>query len=388
MKTLLSSRKCHYISRAGILLIVVALTAGMVGCAGESYALIIDSTEGGLATVPGEGIFIYDEGTVVNLMAEAEEGYCFMRWTGDVSTVADVEVATTNITMNDSCSITANFEELPEYDLTISSTSGGSVTEPGEGAFTHYEGTVVNLVAEAEDCYHFVNWTGDVGTIANVNATSTIITMSGNYSITANFEEEPVYFPDHNLEAAIRGEIGKPTGDIYCSDLAELTILYANGMSITDITGLEHATSLIDLRLMNNQISDIQALANLPNLIDLRLTDNQISNISPLANITSLVLLHLEYNQISDISALANLYDLFSIDLEYNQVSNLTALENLTSLNRLVLRHNEISDILPLVNNAGIAAGDEVHVASNPLSEDSINIYIPELVARGVCVDC
>ena len=33
--------------------------------------------------------------------------------------------------------------------LTISSTAGGSVTAPGEGAFTCDEGTVVTLVAEA-----------------------------------------------------------------------------------------------------------------------------------------------------------------------------------------------------------------------------------------------
>jgi len=369
-------------------LITVALIVGMVGCAGESYALIIDSTEGGSVTAPGEGIFTYDEGTVANIVAEAEEGYQFINWTGNVSTVADVNATATNITMDNSYFITANFEELSEYDLTISSTTGGSVTEPGEGVFTYYEGTVVNLVAEAEDCYGLVNWTGDVGTIADISTASTNITMSSNYSVTANFEEEPVYFPDHNLEAAIRDEIGKPTGDIYCADLEELTILYANGMSITDLTGLEHATNLIDLRLMNNQISDIQALANLPHLIDLRLTDNQISNISALANVTSLELLHFENNQISDITALETLPNLFSIDFEYNLISDISPLEDLGLLNRLVLRHNQISDILPLVNNAGIGAGDEVHVANNPLSDDSINIYIPALVARGVCVDC
>ena len=43
---------------------------------------------------------------------------------------------------------------------------------------------------EADEGYRFVNWTGDVGTIANVNAASTTITMNGDYSITANFEEE------------------------------------------------------------------------------------------------------------------------------------------------------------------------------------------------------
>jgi len=78
-----------------------------------------------------------------------------------------------------------------QYDLTISSTSGGNVTNPGEETFTYDEGTVVNLTAEAEEGYQFVNWTGNVSTIGNVAAASTNITMNGDYSITANFEEEP-----------------------------------------------------------------------------------------------------------------------------------------------------------------------------------------------------
>jgi uncharacterized repeat protein (TIGR02543 family) len=75
--------------------------------------------------------------------------------------------------------------------LTISSTTGGEVTRPGEGSFPYYPGSVLNLVAKPEKGYRFVNWTGDVGTIANVNAAQTAITMNGDYSITANFEEKP-----------------------------------------------------------------------------------------------------------------------------------------------------------------------------------------------------
>ena len=77
-----------------------------------------------------------------------------------------------------------------KYDLTVSSTTGGSVTTPGEGTSTYREGEVVNLVAEAEEGYRFVEWTGDVATIVNVNAAITIITTNDNYSITANFKFE------------------------------------------------------------------------------------------------------------------------------------------------------------------------------------------------------
>jgi len=41
------------------------------------------------------------------------------------------------------------------YQITISSTSGGSVTKPGEGTFTYDAGTVVELVATPDDGYVF-----------------------------------------------------------------------------------------------------------------------------------------------------------------------------------------------------------------------------------------
>jgi hypothetical protein len=185
-----------YVARVGIFLITVALIAGMIGCVGVKYDLTISSTAGGSVTTPGERTFTYDADTVVDLVAEAEGGYQFINWIGDVCTIADVNDATTIIIMQGDHSITANFEETPllHYDLTIVSTAGGSVTTPGEDTFTYDEGTVVNLVAEAEEGYHFVNWTGNVDTIANIGEASTTITMQGDYSITANFwEGEPCF---------------------------------------------------------------------------------------------------------------------------------------------------------------------------------------------------
>jgi len=83
----------------------------------------------------------------------------------------------------------------PVLELTINSTDGGSVNIPGEGVFTYDEGTVVNLVAVADSGYQFVNWTGGVDTIANIDDAATTITMESDYSITANFEAIPVIPP-------------------------------------------------------------------------------------------------------------------------------------------------------------------------------------------------
>jgi len=77
------------------------------------------------------------------------------------------------------------------YTLEISSTGGGSVVVPGEGVFTYEPGTVVELIAITDTFYNFVQWTGDVATITDVNSAVTNITMNDNYSITADFSFGP-----------------------------------------------------------------------------------------------------------------------------------------------------------------------------------------------------
>jgi len=160
------------------------------------YSLTISSTQGGSVPAPGEGTYIYEANTEIELVAEAGEHYRFVEWTGDVSTVGDVYSASTNITMSDSYSVTANFElEEGWYSLTISSTQGGTVTAPNEGTSIHAANAVVNLVAQPDEGYQFIEWTGNVDTIADINADRTTITMHDSYSITANFESwrpEPV----------------------------------------------------------------------------------------------------------------------------------------------------------------------------------------------------
>jgi polyhydroxybutyrate depolymerase len=105
------------------------------------------------------------------------------------------------------------WKHLPpeKYYLKISSTRGGSVTTPDQETFANEESageymffypgtgdTVVDLVATPfSSNWEFVNWTGDVTTIAEVNAAITTITITPDrdYEIMANFqlasEEEP-----------------------------------------------------------------------------------------------------------------------------------------------------------------------------------------------------
>ncbi len=80
-------------------------------------------------------------------------------------------------------------EEAQQYDLAINSTAGGKVIVPGEGSSAYDAGAVIDLEATPDAGYEFVSWSGDVDTIAGVAAAETTISVDGDYSIMANFEE-------------------------------------------------------------------------------------------------------------------------------------------------------------------------------------------------------
>ena len=241
------------------------------------------------------------------------------------------------------------------------------------------------------------------------------------YTVHASVEEisEPAVFtsregiavniPDANLRAKIESALNKQTGDSISEvEMGTLTSFSANSSTISDLTGLEHATNLTSLSLYINSISDISAVAGLTKLTSLSLRDNSISDISAVAGLTKLTSLSLWSNSISDISAVAGLTKLTSLSLYNNSISDISAIAGLTNLTYLELRNNSISDISavagltqltshslsnnsisdlsPLVANTGLGSGNTVSARRNPLSYASITTHIPTLQNRGVTV--
>ena len=116
----------------------------------NQYELITHAGTGGM--VSGAGT--YDHGSVASLVASADEGYSFAGWTIDgaeVSGGSEIDVE-----MTGDVNATASFT-LNQYDLLTSAGIGGTVS----GAGTYVHGSVVNLLAAAEEGYHFAGWTID-----------------------------------------------------------------------------------------------------------------------------------------------------------------------------------------------------------------------------------
>ena len=180
---------------------------------------------------------------------------------------------------------------------------------------------------------------------------------------------EVVHIPDANLERVLREAMQLDSSDhITVQHIAELQVLNAQDQGIKELSGLEYATSLTELRLGENPITDISPLAQLTQLSLLRLNDIWgIIDISPLAHLTQLNWLDLDRNLIVDIRPLAGLTGLTSLDIRYNQIENLRSLANLTHLTALHLGGNPIEDIGPLANLTQLTF---LRLNDNPLLEN------------------
>ena len=101
--------------RVIIFLLLGALVIAVMACSPGGggffggYSITISSTIGGTVATPGEGLFSYPGGTVVNLVAEPDRGYHFVCWYTNANTIADVYAAATTVTIDNYYFITAGF---------------------------------------------------------------------------------------------------------------------------------------------------------------------------------------------------------------------------------------------------------------------------------------
>ena len=155
--------------------------------------------------------------------------------------------------------------------------------------------------------------------------------------------EDAVQFSDPQLKRAVEDalQIFDPTP----ADMLWLTSLKASGRKISDLTGLEYAKNLQNLRVTHNQISDLSPLSSLKNLWKLVPNNNHISDLSPLSSLTQLKHLDIHENRISDLSHLASLTNLEYLNIHDNEIYDLSPIASLANLRFLNLHHNDIASI-------------------------------------------
>lgn len=180
-------------------------------------------------------------------------------------------------------------------------------------------------------------------------------------------------FRDPALRARVEEALGKaPGAPIVDDDLAELTNLSISGAGIRDLTGLELAMNLEELRLRASRISDLRPLSGLMRLRRLDVSSprndraGQIADLSPLSGLEALRWLDADNNAIADLTPLSGLTGLESLSLSGNPIADLSPLSGLTGLRDLSVERSAVRDLSPL---SGLTRLIGLRLAENRIAE-------------------
>ncbi len=99
-----------------------------------------------------------------------------------------------------------------------------------------------------------------------------------------------------------------------------LRVLYAYGLGIESLSGIELLVGLEVLDLGANHLRDISSLSHLISLKHLNLDGNSIADASPLSRLAQLRILMLSDNKLQDLEALAPLHSLYILGLANNNL--------------------------------------------------------------------
>ena len=201
--------------------------------------------------------------------------------------------------------------------------------------------------------------------------------------------DQVVSIPDVNFAAAVWSAINKTSGELYRSELINLTALDIPGRGIIGLAGIEHCASLMRLNLSGNYLRDLAPMAQVRTLTVLDLSNNYIVDISPLRGLTGLKELNLRNNQITDISALAPLVNLVRLDLSTNLIADLAPLAGLTKLHYLDLSANKFTDleaVRQICVAGGLGPGAVIDLTNNPLGNQAVLRHIPFFKSGGAVV--
>jgi starch-binding outer membrane protein, SusD/RagB family len=163
----------------------VTLTANFIPEQTPVYILTLIAEPEFGGSVYGAGLF--PEGSNVTVMAEANEGYEFVSWNDEDGNVVSTNANYSFIMPDDNLTLSALFDELEQFTVTITIEGSGVVEVNGEtytNPITVYEGTVLELSAIEDEGWLFVEWSGDLES----TDPNEIIDVTDDMDITATFE--------------------------------------------------------------------------------------------------------------------------------------------------------------------------------------------------------
>lgn len=219
-----------------------------------------------------------------------------------------------------------------------------------------------------------------------------------------------VRFQNSELEDLVRNKLGIYSGDIYYSNLVEITDIYSysyqgslegiemlynltsvsfcNNSDISDVTPLSKLKKLTSITLnRNTNLENLHTLASLPFLESLSLKYCQLTSVEFLREFRKLKYLYINHNNIASLDGIQGLEKLEYLYIGQNSVSSLAPVANLGNLREIHAGYNNISGVSMLIGACDFKNEGYICLYNNPLSQEDINTTISKLERSGINVD-
>lgn len=198
---------------------------------------IYDPTMGTTDSNFPPGTYTLDEGTTVTVTAIPYEGFRFSRWllNGETRTQNPI-----SLTINRDYTLTAFFEPIPTYKLTINvndPTMGTTDDNYPPGEYTVPEGKTITVHALPNPGFRFIRWLIEKNGATSESTANpyTITAINANYKLTAIFEQIPP-IETATVTGLVRGILSRPVQGARVTIADKTTTTDANGKYV--ITGL------------------------------------------------------------------------------------------------------------------------------------------------------
>lgn len=168
-----------------------------------------DATMG--TTTPAPGTYTYQPGTTVEAEAVANDGFRFIGWTVNVMgqtieyTENPVSVTIPEMAAGMTIDVTANFEAIPTYEVTLTATCNidgdnhSSHQLIGAGRYAEGENVTI-LIEETDDNTRFTGWYVN-GELVSTNSLYSFVMEAADITFEARFEHMVIGIDDVNAES-------------------------------------------------------------------------------------------------------------------------------------------------------------------------------------------
>ena len=303
-----------------------SITSWRANSGNTVYTATITPTASGTVTI----------GVAANVATDAANNQNTAATSKTVTVDVDKPTATIGVpsgTQTGAFNATITFSEtvsgFTQSDVSLTGSAASITSWSANSDDTVYTATITPTASGTVTIGVAANVATDAANNPNTAATSQTVTVT----LPETTPDPATWMPDANLRVAVRSALGIASNANFSKDdLGTLTSLRAVQAQVTNISGLEYATSLTKLVIWGNQISDVSPLEDLTSLTDIRLGGNNISNVEPLDGLTSLTHLGLQRNNIIDVTPLANLVNLTWLRLAGNSITDLSPLVTLVNV--------------------------------------------------------